>query len=380
MAKPTLDDLLAKARDGLHDENIITLLGAPDAGKTVVMALAKHALFHKFVPSHGGKFEALVVRGGEEVDAALRGMQVEGIFPSSTVPVNAPQMELEIHKMNGEGAGKIKLMLQDSSGEKYMSLLHQEFDDPKERLEAILSEKARNDDVGPLAPYVFSKVYLLVIECPKDSYWDVGPSPSAIHALRQIHQAAKLTHNQKVMTDIAILFTKSDVLDDGDLDTPASELLARIPQLESALKIVHGGKLECFKLSIDVQLESQQDRNQRISRSRKSANERLKLERRIYDQQLAKFVEKSARRARKEAESEYDESAESEYDEEATEQYVKEEETNAEKAFRSSNPPPALDFDPDKEGKIRYKVQDGFTYSEDEYVRLIDWLIDRLYD
>jgi len=380
MGKQTLDDLLAKARDGLYDENIITLLGAPDAGKTVVMALAKHALFHKFVPSHGGKFEALVVRGGEEVDAALKGMQVDGIFPSATVPVNAPQIELEIHKMNGEGAGKIKLMLQDSSGEKYMALLHQEFDDPKERLEAILSEKARNADIGPLAPYVFSKVYLLVIECPKDSHWDVGPSPSAIHALRQIHQAAKLTHNQKVTTDIAILFTKSDVLGDGDEDTPASELLARIPQLESALKIVHCGKLECFKLSIDVRLESQQDKAQRIRRSRQRANEKLKLERRTYDQRLAKFIEKNARRARKEAESEYDESAESEYDEEATEQYVKEEETKAEKAFRSSNPPPVIDFDEAKENKLKYKVQDGFTYSKDEYVRLIDWVVKRLYD
>ena len=223
-------------------------------------------------------------------------------------------------------------------------------------------------------------MYLLVIECPKDSHWDVGPSPSAIHALRQIHQAAKLTHNQKVTTDIAILFTKSDVLGDGDEDTPASELLARIPQLESALKIVHCGKLECFKLSIDVRLESQQDKAQRIRRSRQRANEKLKLERRTYDQRLAKFIEKNARRARREAESEYDESAESEYDEEATEQYVKEEETKAEKTFRSSNPPPIIDFDEAKENKLKYKVQDGFTYSKDEYVRLIDWVVKRLYD
>ena len=380
MARQTLDDLLSKARDGLHGENIITLLGEPDAGKTVVLTLLKHALFHKFVPFHGGKFEALVAKGGEEVDVALRGMKENGIFPSSTIPTNSPHIELEIYKMSGEGAGKIKLMLQDVSGENYMSLLCTKFDDSKQRLEAILTRHNGSGSVGSLAPYVFSKVYMLVIERASENPDRDAEHSRAIYALHQTHNAAKLTRNNKIKTDIAVLFTKSDALDGDDLSAPAPKLLERMPKLESALKKVHGGKLECFKLAIDVQRESPQDRDRRVIRSRQCANDRLKHEQRVYDQKLTKFVAQSAERARKEAESAYGEEVdESEYDADAVSRCVKEAESKAEQKFRSLNHVPVLDFDECKENKLKYRVRDGFTYSQDEYVRLIDWLIDRLY-
>ena len=373
MGKPTLDDLLSVAREGLHDENIVTLLGESDSGKTVVLTLLKHALFHKFVPFHGGKFEAVVVKGGEDANAILEGMRMGGSFPSATIPGASPQIELEIHKMSGEGAGKIKLMLQDRSGENYMELLQQEFDDPRERLEHILTNN-RTEDIGPLVPYVFSKVYLLVIECPDSiSNWDVDRTPSAIHALRQIHRVAKLTQNDKVRTHIALLFTKSDKLKDDDRNKSGSELLKHIPELESALKIVHGGKLECFKLSIDVEDESPQDKDQRVARLRQLADEKLVYEQREYDQRLKRFVEKNAAGARQEAESEYT-------DEETIEQFVQEAESEAKQRFVAMNKKPELDFEEEKEDKIKQKVTKDFVYSEDEYVRLIDWIIERLYD
>ena len=373
MAKKTLADLLSAARESLHDENTITLLGESDSGKTVVMTLLKYALFHKFVPLHGGKFAAIVVKGGEEADAILRGMRLEGTFPSATIPGTSPQIELEIHKMSGEGAGKFKLMLQDSSGENYMDMLQQDDHDPKKRLEKIL-KTSKAGDVGPLAPYVFSKVYLLVIECPDNvSHWDVNRTSSAIKSLRDIHREAKLTQNDKVKTHIAILFTKSDKLNDDDRNKPASGLLEYVPELKSALKIVHGGQLECFKLSIDVEDESSKDRDERVSRLRQWANEQLTYEREDYEQRLADDVEQSVMSARQKAESEYD-------DEDAIEQFVQEAESAAEQRFRSLNQEPELDFEEEKENKIKQKVTKDFVYSEDEYIKLIDWIIDRLYD
>ena len=372
MAKQTLDDLLSKARDKLHDENIVTLLGEPDAGKTVASALLKHALFNKFIPLHGRRFEAIAVKGGEATDDVLRTMKSKGAFPPATLRANAPRLELEIYKMYGEG-NKSTLVLQDSSGENHMSMLRDEFDDPKERLEKILAYNNQNGGVGPLAPYVFSKVYLLTIECPEDSSsWDTLSPSSTIHALRQLHRAAKLTHNDKVTSHIAILFTKSDVLPDNDRHAPASQLLERVQELKSALKIVHGGKLECFKLSIDVEPESTQERDQRVGRSLQRAKDDLKREEDDYNQKLTASINEIAARAQKDKESEYDG--------EELEQYVKEAKSKADQRFRSSHPAPRLQFDESKEREIKNRVKKEFNYSQDEYVRLINWIIDRLYD
>ena len=373
MGKQTLNDLLSKARDELYDKNIITLLGEANAGKTVASALFKHALFDKFIPLHNGRFEAIVVKGGEEADNVIRGMKVDCTFPSATIRVDAPQMELAIYKMSGDGAGKSTVILQDSSGESYMSLLHKEFDDPEKRLNEILTDNNENQDIGPLAPYVFSKVYLLVIECPDNSSnWDVRQPSSAIYGLYKIHMVAKLTHNEKVRTHIAILFTKSDRLPDSDRDKPASELLERIPQLKSVLSVVHGGKLECFKLSIDVEQESPQDRDQRVGRLLQQANDNLQREQNDYEQKLTKSIDESATRAKKEGASEYSGKA--------LEQYIKEAKSKAEQKFCSLHQVPILKFNADEENKIKHKVKEGFTYSQDEYVRLIDWIIDRLHD
>lgn len=371
MAKQAPEDLLSKARDKLHDENIITLLGEPDAGKTVVSALFKHALFNKFIPLHGGGFEALVSKGGEEVDEILRGMQADHVFPPATKRVDAPQVELAVYKMKGEGAGKMRLVLQDSSGETYMDMLRKEFDDPNKRLEEILAYNNEKSDVGSLAPYVFSKVYLLVIECPVDSsHWDTLHSSGTITALHEIHAAAKLTHNKKIQTHIAILFTKSDMLDDGDRHKPPTELLRRMPQLESALKLLHGGELECFKLSIDVEPETPQDRDQRVQRLLQRANKNLELDLKDFEQRMYKFVEQTDARVRKELENEYSSDIE---------ERVKEARSNAEKKFLSLHPKPVRRFDAGKENATKHKLK-GFNYSQDEYVRLIGWIIDRLCD
>ena len=372
MAKQTSDDL-ARARAELHDKNIITLLGEPDAGKTVASALLKHALFNKFIPMHGGRFQAMVSKGGTEIEDVLKGMKVGCIFPPATTRVDAPQVELEIHKMDGKGAGESKLMLQDSSGENYMALLRQEFDDPKQRLEAILAYNNENGNVGSLAPYVFSKVYLLVIECPSDSsHWDMHHSSSTIFALRQVHEEAQLTHNGKVRTHIAILFTKSDTLADTDRNRPASEFLERMPELKSALEIVHGGDLECFKLSVEVEKESPEDVSRRVSRLQQRAQDNLEREQIKYKEKLNAFVAENAARARKEKASEYGKAA--------LEQHVKDVKSRAEQRFCALNKAPVLEFDEDKENKLKHKVKAGFKYSQDEYVRLIEWIIARLYD
>lgn len=365
MAKPNRDELLSAARAELHDKNIVTLLGKTGAGKTVASALLKHALFDKFIPMHAGRFEAIVKKGGERIDEILAGMSVDCEFPPATFKVDAPKLELVVLKMIGEGAGKSTLMFQDSSGEKYTELLQDELVDPEERLEEILAYNIKNNEVGPLAPYVFSKVYLLAIQCPKEiSGWHLQHSSSTINALCEIHKAAQLTHNQKIKSHIAILFTQADVLQEECLNKPASDLLELMPELKSALRLCHGGDLECFKLSIATELESEQDRDERI-RANKQTN---KDKRRQYNADLQKHTSESVARAREETEA----------DGEALEDYLEEVATEASEAFQISHPAPVLESEDEIE--LKRKVKEGFEYSQNEYVRLLIWIIDRLYN
>lgn len=371
MDEPALEDLLSNARNKLHDENIVTLLGKPESGKTVAVALLKHALFDKFLPLRGGTFRALVEKGGERVDNILRRMQEDRNFPSSTRPVDAPQTEFTIYNMHGEMGGKSRLVLQDSSGEQYVELLDKQFDDPKERLAEILAANNENQDVGSLAPYVFSKVYLLVIECPPpNSRWELRHAARIIKSLKDVHEVANLTHNKKVMTDIAVLFTKADRLNDEDRNRPASELLGHIRELKDALEICHSGKLECFKLSIDTESEYPKDRDRRVIRERKEAQEDLERAQKEYDQRLKEHVAKSMTRAKKTV---ADQPRDAQKQDAAAA-------SQAEQKFRSLHKAPTLNFDESAANKIGSKVNADFTYSQDEYVRLIGWIIDRLYD
>lgn len=370
MGKRTLDDLLSQARNELHDENIVTLLGEPEAGKTVVSALLKHALFDKFIPLHGGRYDALVEKRGA-INDILRGMKVDGDFPPATIRADSPRATLKMYKMTGPSAGENTLIIQDSSGENYMSFLDEDLD-PEKRLEAILTFDNENEGVGPLAPYIFSKVYLLAIECPdNDSEWDLR-YPSAIKALRDVHKTAKLTTNSKFTSHMAILFTKSDKLSADDQNKDASELLNKIPELQSALRLCHGGQCECFKLWVSVENESTQDLARRVKRMRDQAASDFKLARVEYTRKLAEHVAKSAAHAKKEGASKY---AGPDLD-----QYVKEAESKAKQSFSISTPAPRLEFDESKANTIKSKVKKELDYSQDEYVRLLGWILNRLYD
>lgn len=371
MGEQTLQELLSNARDKLHDENIVTLLGRPDSGKTVAVALLKHALFGRFLPLHGDRFKAIVEKGGENIDQILRRMQEDRDFPPSTRPVDAPRTEFMIYNMHGKG-GKSRLVLHDSSGEKYVDLLDKHRNDPKERLTDILAVNNESQDVGSLAPYVFSKVYLLAIECPlPGSSWELQHEARVINALKEVHNLAKLAHNEKVRADIAILFTKADRLDEEDRRKPACELLDRIRELKDALEICHGGKLECFKLSIDVELESLHDRDQRVIHERNKAQEDLERAQKNYNQRLKEYVAKNVTRAKKTT---------ADPPRESQKQDVTAAESQAEQKFRSLIDAPILQFDESKASERKNKVNKDFTYAQDEYVKLIGWIIDRLYD
>ena len=114
---------LEAARDELHDKNTVCFLGEVKSGKTVSSSLLKHALFNHFIPNHADDYQAIVSQGMDTINRSLGDMIIHSEFPASTLPVSDPKVVLNVYKMSGIGAGKVEIILRDSSGEHFFTHL-----------------------------------------------------------------------------------------------------------------------------------------------------------------------------------------------------------------------------------------------------------------
>ena len=361
---------LEEARDELHDKNTVCFLGEVKSGKTVSSSLLKHALFNHFVPNHADDYQAIVSHGMDTINRSLGDMIIHREFPASTLPVSDPQVVLNVYKMSGIGAGKIEIILRDSSGEHFFTHLIKESIDSGDRLYNVLNSYHGPDKVGPLAHYIFAKLYILTVDCSDVASLAHKQSllANAIVTLNKLHAAAKLTHNQKIDCPIAILFTKADLLNGNDADQPAKKLLEHMPELKSALDVKHGGALACFKVSISTHVESEHDKDKRVRRQKQ-----------LYDEEYAKVA-----RLRRDVEEKI--SAECDRERKKMERDLGEADLEAhlseyeEKLRNRLNPIPLpKEFDEEKVRKEQsYRPISPLTYTHDEYVKLIMWVISKL--
>ena len=171
MTAPKTDRLLQIARNEFHDKNIVSFLGDVKSGKTVVSALLKHSLFNHFIPKKSAQYQAVVSSGNTVMNNILGNMIEKGQFPPSTRPIDNPEVIIEIHKKIGRGSGKIELMLRDTSGENYSDYLVEEYSNHDKRIEDILTINAIDKKIGPLSYLIFSKIYIILIDCSKDDLW-----------------------------------------------------------------------------------------------------------------------------------------------------------------------------------------------------------------
>lgn len=361
---------LEAARDELHDKNTVCFLGEVKSGKTVSSSLLKHALFNHFIPNHADDYQAIVSQGMDTINRSLGDMIIHSEFPASTLPVSDPKVVLNVYKMSGIGAGKIEIILRDSSGEHFFTHLVKESLDSGDRLYDILNSSHGSDGVGPLAHYIFAKLYILTVDCSDVASLEHKQSllANAIVTLNELHAAAKLTHNQKIDRPIAILFTKADLLNGSDSDQPAKKLLDRMPELKSALDTKHGGALACFKVSISTRVESERDKDKRVRRQKQ-----------LYDEEYAK-VAGLRRDAEEKISAECDqERKKMEHDLGATDLEAHMSEYEEKLRNRLNSIPLPKEFDEEKVRKDQsYRPISPLTYTDDEYVKLIMWIISKL--
>ena len=361
---------LEQARAELHDKNTVCFLGDVKSGKTVSSSLLKHAVVNHFVPDRADDYQAIVSQGMDAINRSLGDMIMYRQFPASTLPVSDPQIVLDIYKMSGNGAGKFDIILRDSSGEHFFKYMLRECPDPCDRLQEILDYSSGPDKVGPLAHYVFARLYILTIDCSDAVALEHKQSllANALLTLKKLHAAASLTQMDKIASPIAILFTKTDLLNGDAVSQSTTELLDRMPELKSALNRLHKGKLECFKVSISTCPESKHDQDERVKREKQTHDE--------------KYADTSRRRRQIEAEisakhSREQKKMENELGSADLEAHMSE---YAEKLHRKldSTPLPE-DFDEEKVRRGQtHRPESPLAYTHEEYVRLIVWMISQL--
>jgi len=368
--KKELNQLIENARNELYDKNHIAFLGEVLSGKTVASAFFKHALFNYFVPKSRGKYEAIVIKGSDTINDTLKYILKESIFPPTTWPIERRTISIEIHTMKGRGPPKIQLVLKDISGEKYTEFLTKEYDDSEKRLYDILTFNKNDDEkVGPLAHLVFSKIYVIIIDCQKQNVWQHEQSYAAqmITALRQIKELVKDSDNGKIRNPIAVMFTKTDLLDEKERKIPAEELMKKMPEFISSLNISHNGLINYFKMFVDAEEESQVDINSRLIHEEEAARSAFEKKKEDRERTIQQAIQKAGNDAKNKAISE----GKNEQQANPIAEAAKKE---TESAFRNE-PQEEFHFDREKYSKPTQKVKLPLRYSHSEYIRFISWIL-----
>lgn len=242
--------LLAQVKKELADRNIVAFLGPVHSGKTVMAVLLNDALF-KFFARKNPDYRPQLDKGFEYLKS-VRDPMSGGTFPSPTLGTKDP-IQFKIHG-KPPIAGHVALYVHDMSGEDYNNLLASKDLSARERLDEVLRlRKERTDPYGPMSFLAVSKMYAVMVDCDKYSDWphlDLQYS----NTLNSLSQLQSFNSDQdRLMTPLAIILTKSDLLPDSDSGKGAEALIRdSMPQFSESMNAIHAGAREYFKFHLNA--------------------------------------------------------------------------------------------------------------------------------
>lgn len=253
--------LLRRARRDLQPRNIVAFLGPPNSGKTVIATLIRDSIYSHFLETYKDEFEVNMVKGYEFLKASTD-MMLEGKFPSPTLPNTEGEVIFNIYR-KGPLAKGIHLIIRDISGEDYESLCVAGDIHPLERVESVLRRgKTRSMRYGPLSFIVYAKMYVVMIDCSLYEKWKKYELDYS-HLLNSLLDFQRVVgkDSTKIISSIAVVLTKTDCLPLEKIDVSAKELIAKsMPQFDKTLGMLHSGACDYFKLSIDTQRNSENEK------------------------------------------------------------------------------------------------------------------------
>jgi len=386
---------LAKTKKEFQNQFMVAFLGEKHSGKTIACALLKDALTRHYEKYSKGEYFGISTHGSTRMNKLIDKLTNE-IFPAKTLLSEATPMTLEIVSPNA--GDTIEIILRDMAGEKRKDLLQAEFPNVDERLQAIFNTSKL------LTHVLFAKIYLFVIDCSKFGddnklrMEDAYVKDTILHLFDIKERAEELTGN-RMHDPIAFIFTKYDLLPEKKQKLP-SELIKLFPETLGALKRRHVGDLAYFKSSVvsvkksPAEIQKEIKEKQKLNEDLINAEENVKdlevkqsdLQNELDDakqelesakqrleeirpQNIPEQISKEEQNVR-DVEEEVNSSQESlddatEERDEARKRLIKL------KSELEDNPPTTLE----DLGISEYKPKKPLSYSLDDYLELIAWII-----
>jgi len=393
--KSNLDEMLQAAKKDFKDKNMVAFIGKTYYGKTVVSTLLFDALTNDFLKKHKKKFHIKILDGFDEIDRVHRKIFTKGRFPPPTLPKTKSAIKIEIASKAQLGK-KTEFVLRDASGEDIQKVLQEKYDGPDDLVYSILTKhKGPNDPYGPLSYLIFTKIYIILIDCMLANEWRTEQYRfnQIINSIFNIQKKIKGLVDNQIKNPIGIAFTKADelknTLDDlKDTKTKISseELIETyLPLLESNLESDHSGNLRLFQFSIAGVEEASTQESAEIAHE--EAKELAELNQEILNKEIEdakkdiqdtidRRVKNVVEQARKKAiEGGQPEAEANKIAQKAgtAERVVAEEENKIEELEKRIS-----DISSFMSQKKRYTISLPVKYSQREYTRFISWLIDNI--
>jgi len=253
MSSKQVRSTLDYAKEAFENKKQVAFLGPPNCGKTVVAVLMKDAIFAYYQKEHPDvKFN--VIKGNDFLVSAEENMFSKGEFPIKTPTFNPDEIVYQIREENAIGDG-IALIIRDMSGEDYESAFLGQDMEPIARVNHILDLGRAKQSYGPIAYSLFSKMYIILIDCSEFSKWRTIQTRNSqlLNSLYNVKAHLGKTNNDKFDSPIAIVLTKADELEQYTELSPEELIKKHMPQFHETLYNLNDGTKEFFKLSIDLQ-------------------------------------------------------------------------------------------------------------------------------
>lgn len=240
-------DLQMSKSQHISNQRIVAFLGPAGSGRTVVAALVKHTLSTAWVPQSRGRWDARTECGHDEINSAIRELR-QGRFPPSSAKGAYPPLKISMYRMK-KYPSKFKMTIRDTQGEDYYGRLsaHGNGDGINGLITHLLE--------GNRSYIVYATRYILIIDCAKAEWQDAAMSQAAnaLTAIQRIKgKMGNLDADGRLITPIALAFTKADALPSCYRDLPAADLAGKCRGLVPILPTICPVAPACFKLHASV--------------------------------------------------------------------------------------------------------------------------------
>lgn len=249
---------ILKASQTALDENNVAVLGPTGSGKTVFITLMSHAFDHHFLDAHP-EIRAHPKAGRPFLEACENSLR-DGEFPERTQQLSRDKIIFEMRN-TGSTATTVEFSLPDISGEDYKNMCLGEEIRGEERVVKVSDMgKGKGETFGHMIYVIYAKMYVFLVDCSKLSEWEKNDTryQQALTTIQDFKTAAGLARKGRIETPIAIVLTKTDYLEDRDIN-PEELVRQKMRRFYNTLDDIHVGKRAFFMIHVDVKRNSENE-------------------------------------------------------------------------------------------------------------------------